>query len=200
MNISKGVCFADEIKKAIRHRNWMDEMRAPSRCVEEAREKANKTWTMYEQVNRDYCPDDPVYSIVNAGTALSTTADWLTMKSASAGQGRILELIIGGEATSSAVNRIAVGQLNATLASNSAITPEKFNSRSPAAAGTYGKANTSALLAGWMLVMAFNAFGGFIRWVAAPGEEMYAVNGEVIGGRSLSGTSTCSSTMIFEEL
>lgn len=196
----KAACFANEMKRAIQLKNFLNEVKSPSRCVQEALDRSRETWEMYEQVNRDYCPEDPVYSIVNAGTALSTTADALTMKSASAGQGRILELIIGGEATSSAVNRVGVGQLNATLASNSAITPEKFNSRSPAAAGTYGKANTSALLAGWMQVWAFNAFGGFIRWVAAPGEEMYAVNGEVIGMRSISGTSTCSSTMIFEEL
>ncbi len=193
-------CFADEIKKAIKHRNWFDELRAPSRCYEEARERAYKTWTNYEQVNRDYCPDDPVYSNVKAGTALSTTADALFFKSAATGQGRILELIIGGEATSSAVNRVGVAQVSSTLAGNANVTPEKFNSRSPAAAGTYGNANTGALSAGNMLVLAFNAFGGFIRWVAAPGEEMYYVNGEVISVRSLSGTSTVSSTGIFEEL
>jgi len=189
-----------EVKTLMRRQNWMRELRSPSRCVEEARERAMKFWPKYEQVNRDFCPDDPVYSIVNAGATLSTTADLLTCKAATAGQGRILEIIIGGEATSSAVNRIGVGQLNATLASNSAITPEKFNSRSPAAAGTYGKAQTSALLAGWMLVLAFNAFGGFIRWVAAPGEEMYYVNGEVIGIRSLSRTSVVSATEKSEEL
>ena len=189
-----------EVKTLMRRQNWMHEMRAPSRCLEEARERAMKFWPKYEQVNRDFCPDDPVYSIVNAGATLSTTADLLTVKAAASGQGRILEIIIGGEATSSAVNRIGVGQLNATLVSNSAITPEKFNSRSPAAAGTYGKAQTSALLAGWALILAFNAFGGFIRWVAAPGEEMYYVNGEVIGIRSLSGTSVVSATEIFEEL
>lgn len=200
MNISKGGCFAEEIKKAIKHRNWMDEMRAPSRCYDEARERSSKAWTMYEQVNRDYCPDDPVYSNVKAGTALSTTADALFFKAASAGQGRILEIIIGGEATSSAVNRVGVGGTAATLASNANVTPEKFNSRSPAAAGTYGNANTGALTAGWMLVLAFNAFGGFLRWVAAPGEEMYFVNAEVISLRSISGTSTVSSTGIFEEL
>jgi hypothetical protein len=199
MNIAKP-CFAEEIKKAIKHRNWLDEMRAPSRCMEEALEKSRKTWTMYEQVNRDYCPDDPVYSNVRAGAALSTTADHIFFKAAAAGQGRILEIIIGGEATSSAVNRVGVAQMNATLANNANVTPEKFNSRSPAAAGTYGNANTSAIVAGNMLVLAFNAFGGFIRWVAAPGEELYYVNSEVISLRSLSGTSTCSSTGIFEEL
>jgi hypothetical protein len=188
------------LKRELKRQNWLHEMRSPSRCYEEAVDRSREFWPQYEQINRDFCPDDPVYSIVKAGTAFSTTADLLTFKASAAGQARILELIIGGEATASAVNRFGVGQLNATLASNGALTPEKFNSRSPAAAGTYGSGNTSALLAGWMLVMAVNAFGGFIRWVAAPGEEMYYVNGEVIGLRSLSGTSTMSGTGIFEEL
>jgi hypothetical protein len=188
------------MKLAIRHEHLLYEMISPSRCYEEGVERSRKMWTAYEQVNRDFCPDDPVYSNVKAGTALSTTADLLFFKAAASGQTRILELIIGGEATASAVNRVAVTQTNATLASNANVTPEKFNSRSPAAAGTYGNANTSAVLAGHMLVLAFNAFGGFIRWVAAPGEEMYCVNGEVISVRSLSGVSTVSGTGIFEEL
>ncbi len=152
MNIGK-IC-PDIIKREIKRQNWMNEMRAPSRCYDEATERSRKTWEQYELVNRDFCPDDPVYSNVKAGTALSTSADALFFKAASAGQARILELIIGGEATSSAVCRVGVAQVNATLASNANVTPEKFNSRSPAAAGTYGNANTSALLAGNMLVLA----------------------------------------------
>lgn len=190
----------DIIKKELRKQEWLRELRCPSRCVAEAIERSRKLWTQYEQVNRDLCPDDPVYSIINAGTALSTTADNLTFQAASAGQGRILELIIGGEATSSAVNRVAVQRAGTSITSNTAITPEKFNTRSPAAAGTYGKAGTQALVGNPMLSIGFNAFGGFIRWVAGPGEEMYFVNSEVISVRSASGTSTVSSTGIFEEL
>ena len=199
MNITTKVC-PNEIKKLLQKQNWAHEMRSPSRCVEEARERSAKAWSMYEQVNRDYCPDDPVYSIIKAGTALSTTADALTFQAASAGQARILELIIGGEATSSAVNRVTIGRAGSSITGNAAATPEKFNSRSPAAAGTYGSTGTQALVGNPMLSLAFNAFGGFIRWVAAPGEELYYVNSEVISMRSASGTSTCSSTGIFEEL
>lgn len=90
--------------------------------------------------------------------------------------------------------------MQAQLLGHLRITPEKFNSRSPAAAGTYGKAGTQALVGNPMITIAFNAFGGFIRWVAAPGEELYYVNSEVISMRSLSGISTVSSTIIFEEL
>jgi hypothetical protein len=194
-----GIC-PNELKKAIQRQNWLQELRSPSRCVAEAIERSKKSWMLYEKVNRDFCPDDPVFSIINAGTALSTSADNLTFQAAATGQGRILELIIGGEATTSAVNRVYVQRAGTSITSNSAITPEKFNSRSPAAAGTYGKAGTQALVGNPMLIFAFNAFGGFIRWVAAPGEELYYVNSEVISMRSASGTSTVSSTGIFEEL
>jgi len=188
------------LKDELRRQEWIRELRSPSRCYEEALERSKKLWTQYEKINRDFCPDDPVYSIINAGTALSTTADNLTFQAASAGQGRILELIIGGEATASAVNRISVQRAGTSITSNTAITPEKFNTRSPAAAGTYGKAGTQALVGNPMLSIGFNAFGGFIRWVAGPGEEMYYMNSEVISMRSASGTSTVSSTGVFEEL
>lgn len=190
----------DIIKNELRRQNWLKELRSPSRCYNEAVDRSREFWMEYELVNRECCPDDPVFSIINAGTALSTTADNLTFQAASAGQGRILELIIGGEATSSAVNRVSVQRAGTSITSNTAITPEKFNTRSPAAAGTYGKAGTQSLSGNPMLSMGFNAFGGFIRWVAGPGEEMYYVNSEVISMRSASGTSTVSSTGIFEEL
>src|SRR5215470_4348099 len=190
------ICPADVIKKELRRAEWLREMRSPARCYEEAVERSTKLWTAYEQVNRDLCPDDPVYSIVNAGATLSTTADTLTFQAASAGQGRILEIIIGGEATSSAVNRVSVGRAGTSITGNSAITAVQFNSRSPNAAGTYGKSGTQTITS-TLLSLAFNAFGGMIRWVAAPGEEIYYVNSEVVSVRSASGTSVVSMTGIF---
>lgn len=190
----------NEIKNLLQKQNWMHELHSPSRCMEEAIERSKKFWPQYEQINRDFCPDDPVYSIIKSGTALSTTADHLTFQAASAGQGRVLELIMGGEATASAVNRIFVQRAGTSITGNAAITPEKFNSRSPAAAGTYGSTGTQALVGNPLTVFAINAFGGFVRWVAAPGEELYYVNSEVISIRSNSGVSVFSSTGIFEEL
>lgn len=175
-------------------------LRRQSRCYEESVEQARKFWAVYEQLNRDFCPDDPVYSIINAGTILSTTADNLTVQAGASGQARILEIIVGGEATTSAVNRIAVQRAGTSITANSAITPEKFNPLSPAAAGTYGKAGTQALVGNPLINFALNAFGGFIDWKAAPGEELYYSSSGVISVRSLSGTSAVSSTLIFEEL
>src|SRR6266487_2737926 len=126
------------------------------RCYAEAMEDAQEFWQIYEKVNRDFCPDDPVYSIINAGATLSTSADLLSFQAASAGQGRVLEIIVGGEATASAVNRLSVQRSGTSFTANTAITPEKFNSRSPAAAGVYGKASTQALVANPMLSIALN--------------------------------------------
>lgn len=175
---------------------------APARSYSEAVDRSQGFWPSYQKINDDFDPLDPVYSISRAGAAMSTTADHLHLKAASAGQARILEIIWGGEATASAVNRAAIHQSNATLAGASAITPEKFSSRSAAAAGTYGSGNTSAILSAgqYLMVWAINAFAGMIDWKAAPGEEIYFVNSEVISLRSLSGTSTFSSTIVFEEL
>lgn len=194
------ICKIVAMKRSLQEKNFMREFLNPSRCFEEALDRSRTFWPTYEQINRDFCPEDPVYSIIKAGTALSTTADTLTFQAASAGQARILELLIGGEATSSAVNRLAVQRAGTSITGNSAATPEKFNSRSPAAAGVYGSTGTQALVGAPMLSLPLNAFGGFIRWVAAPGEELHYVNSEVISMRSASGTSTCSSTGIFEEL
>lgn len=189
-------CLAEEIKTALRKHYY--KLRPTS--YQEAVKSANRFWTKYEDVNRVLCPDDPVYSIINAGTALSTTGDNLTCQAAAAGQGRILEIIIGGEATASAVNRVSVQRAGTSITANSAITPEKFNSRSAAAAGTYGKAGTQALVGNPMLTLAFNAFGAMVNWKPAPGEEIYYVNSEVVSMRSASGTSVVSSTIVFEEL
>jgi hypothetical protein len=198
----------NELKAVLRRQNWMKEQQSPSRCYAEAIDRAWKFWTQYEQVNRDYCPDDPVYSLTRSGVALSTSADLMDFVASASGQFRILELIIGGEATSSAVNRVQFVRGSATTTTTptgySSITATQFNSRSPAAAGSYGSSVTAAVASTNLLVFAFNAFGGFIRWVAAPGEEIYCfgdgTNKEWVGMRSLSGTSTVSSTGIFEEL
>jgi len=135
----------NELKKLLQRQNWMQELRNPSRCIAEAIERSRCHWEAYEQINRDFCPEDPVYAISRSGVALSTTADHLTLQAASAGQGRILEVLMGGEAAASAVNRVTIQRAGTSITGNSAQTPEKYNTRSPAAAGTYGQTGTQAL-------------------------------------------------------
>ena len=192
--------ISNDLKEKWRAQYFKNENRLSGLDIDSVKNRSQAFWQRYELLNRVFDPSDPVYSIINAGATLSTTADLLTCQAASAGQGRILEIIIGGEATASAVNRISVQRAGTSITTNTAITPEKFNSRSPAAAGTYGKAGTQALVGNPMLSIGLNCFGGMIRWVAAPAEELYYVNSEVISLRSASGTSLVSATVIFEEL
>jgi hypothetical protein len=192
--------IALQIKEYLRERRAKVETRYQPNSYNEAVSRMKRFWSLYELVNRIFDPSDPVYSIINSGVALSTTADTLTVQAASAGQGRVLEIIIGGEATASAVNRVYFQRAGTSITGNTAITPEKFNTRSPAAAGTYGKGGTQALSGNPAEIFAFNAFGGFIDWKPAPGEEIYYVNSEVVSLRSNSGTSTVSATIVFEEL
>ncbi len=192
--------ISNDLKEKWRAQYFKNENRLSGLDIDAVKNRSESFWQRYELLNRVFDPSDPVYSIINAGATLSITADLLSVQAAAAGQGRILEIIIGGEATTSAVNRISVQRAGTTYTANTAITPEKFNSRSPAAAGVYGKASTQTLVGNPILSLALNAFGGMIRWVAAPGEEIYYVNSEIVSMRSASGTSVVSATVIFEEL
>lgn len=192
--------MAADIKAAMRDRYARTEQ-GIILPADQHKKRALKFWNIYELVNRILRPLDPVYSGVRSGVALSTTADLFTLTTAATAQARILEFLIGGEATASAVNRVAL-QISTGGATPTNATPEKFNSRSPAATTLFrtGWTTQPTLSGSPLLSLAFNAFGGVIRWVAAPGEEIYLVNGEQLSCRSLSGTSTVSATVIFEEL
>lgn len=165
-------------------------------------EQARVFWERYEQINRDFCPDDPVYSVVRSGFTFSTSNDAFTLICGSAAQMRILEIILGGEATSSAVNRQGVQRSTGGTTGGGAVTPELFNSRSPAATTVCDTTwSAQPTLSGnpW-LVLPINALGGYVDWKAAPGEEFSLINSEQCSLRSGSGTSTFSETIIFEEL
>jgi hypothetical protein len=120
---------------------------------------------------------------------------------------RIVEVFVGGEATSSTVNRMALRRLSTNASTPTDQTPAPLNIYTPAAvAQGYVAATTGPTIASTqhLLNLAFNAFGGIIRWVAAPGEEIYfgtttAPNAQV-GLDSISGTGNVSTDIKFEEL
>lgn len=158
-------------------------------------------WQEYEEVNRLYMPEDPVYTGTRGGATLATTADLWTLSSPSAGQDRVLESYIGGESTVSTVLRFKIQRsTGGTTPSNQ--TPEKMNTRSPAANSTFATSWSSqpSLSGSVLLWHTFNTFGGTDRWVPAPGEEIYLVNAEILSARSDSGTPVVSSHVVWEEL
>lgn len=162
-------------------------------------------WESYEEINRELLPDDPVYSLTRAGITLATTTDLWTLTVGTAGQLRVLESYVSGEATASAVNRLGVALASTNGATPTAYTPEKFNSRSAAAVATVATAWTTQPVrpTNSKILQVLNAFGGSDRWVPQPGEEMYLVGtgaSEQFSQRSLSGTSVVSAHAIWEEL
>lgn len=121
---------------------------------------------------------------------------------------RITEVFIGGEATSSTVNRMSLRRCS-TNASTPVTTllPAPLNPLSQACASQfYTTATTGPTIASTnhLMNLAFNAFGGVIRVVPAPGEEVWATastapNGEIVLD-SISGTGVVSTEVVFEEI
>ena len=120
---------------------------------------------------------------------------------------RIVETFIGGEAATSTVNRMALRRLSTNATTPTDQTPAPLNIYSGVAvAQGYVAASTGPTIAATqhLLNLAFNAFGGIIRWVAAPGEEIYfgtttAPNAQVVLD-SISGTGVVSQDIKWEEM
>lgn len=141
------------------------------------------------------------------GASALANNSYQAVRTASTSTIRIGEVFIGGEATSSTVNRMAVRRLSTNATTPGDIVPAALNPLSAASASQgYPTAATGPTVASTnhLLNLAMNAFGGVIRWVAAPGEELWATaatapNGQVVLD-SISGTGLVSSHAIFEEL
>lgn len=160
----------------------------------------------------------PMYSMAAAGwtpvahadgaSALANNSYQAQRTTAATNIIRIVEVFIGGEATSSTVNRMALRRCSTNAGTPTAVTPGPYGisgSQASTAAG-YVAATTGPTIASTThpLNLAFNAFGGVIRWVAAPGEEFYqatatAANSESVID-SISGTGVVSTHAVFEEL
>ena len=141
--------------------------------------------------------------------AASSLADnsYHGLRTETSNQIRVSEVFIGGEATSSTVNRMAVRRLSTNASTPTNKTPGPMHPWSAAsAANHYSAATTGPTIASTvhLLDLALNVFGGIIRWVAHPGEELYALNSTAPNGEialdSISGTGVVSTNMVFEEM
>lgn len=171
------------------------------RRPEDTLRRSDEFWESYEDINRRWIPDDPVFSGARGGVTLATTTDLWTLTVGASGQLRVLESYIGGESTASTVLRLAL-QASTGGATPTNQTPEKFSSRSPAAVSTFATGwTTQPTLSGNPYAFhTFNTFGGTDRIVFAPGAEYFLVNGEKMSARSQSGIPVVSAHVIFEEL
>ena len=121
---------------------------------------------------------------------------------------RIVEVFIGGEAASSSVDRMAVRRHSTQSVGPTNVAPAPLH---PGSAVSTAQsfvlvATTQPVIASTqhLVNLAFNSFGGVVRWVAAPGEELYfAGNTAATNEVSLSavtGTGIVSSHFIHEQL
>lgn len=205
----KRFATAEEIKQSMRRQYARATRKVDS--FENMLRRAVDFYSEYEEVNQRYVPEDPVFSKAVTGLTATTTNDMWEIGAASAGQCRIIESFISGEATTSAVARVLIQRVTTqgTGTAPTTFTPEKFNTRSPAAASTvYGAISAqvawgtaqAVLNANPLITHGFNALGGSDRWVAQPGEEIYLVNSEFASMRSASGVGPFSAYVVFEEL
>lgn len=102
---------------------------------------------------------------------------------------KFVEIYMGGEASASSLNIMimarhsTVGATLTSLTTKQSYTPQNFAS----VAGTakpFVAATTKPQsdVARHLLDLSFNAFGGLVRWVAAPGSEIYTVGNTASGG------------------
>lgn len=142
--------------------------------------------------------------VVRSITPQTTDDNWFL--TGGAGEfGRILEVHWGGEATTSTAmhTRIArsSGQSGAATAGNVA----KLGPNNPTNTLTFGTtfATTQPTLdAGDLFAQSWNAHGGVVRWLAAPGEEFVLIGAStetVISCRNTVGTGTSTYGTIWEE-
>lgn len=125
---------------------------------------------------------------------------------------KIIEIMVQGRATSSTVNDLlfardstvgATLSIATTLGTNAAHHPSTAAARVTAFNTASTKPQRSSTLA--LLPLSFNAFGGIIRWVGAPGEEFWMVGATASFGECSisavtgSGVGTLSSSIVYEE-
>lgn len=146
--------------------------------------------------------------IAHADSASSLAdASYHAWRTTTASTLKVQDVIVGGEATSSTVNRMSVRRLSTNASTPTDVAPGPLNPLSAASVSqSYSAASTGPTIAATshLLNLAFNAFGGFVRWVAAPGEELWFTAQTAPSGQgvldSISGTGIVSTSVIFEEL
>lgn len=147
-----------------------------------------------------------------ADAATFTSGQLVGTRPSTTGMLRWTEVFIGGEASSSTINVMAVrrGVTTVSAGALSGITAGQLNPRSVANASGVGTAYATTYptaASGHVLQLSLNAFGGIIRWVAAPGEELYSVGAATLlpadadlTFSGITGTGQISSHIIFEEM
>ena len=140
------------------------------------------------------------YLATKIGTALSTTADSMTITAPATRALKILEIRVYGQGNASAANEILVSR-STTGTTPVAITAQPLAVQSAAAASTVaGSWTTQPTLGVTLRRIGVNANGAYSPLVFMPGSEIEVPPSGQISLRSAVGTSVVTIEVIFEEI
>lgn len=148
-----------------------------------------------------------VYSATVANAAIANfTNDIMTLVPAANRRVQLIEVMVAGMGTASAAGQINVYNVTtAGVTGGGAITPVKFDFYAPASASTVNTTWATQPVVGAVpqIQLPVNANGGIFRWVARPGEEIYAIGGlsanMEISIRASVGSGTYTTTITWAE-
>lgn len=137
----------------------------------------------------------------------STSDDNWTLDAPTAKSGRVLEVSWGGEATTTTAMQTRVTRCNTgagqhPVGAGTLVASVALHPNSPSAGimiySTYATQQPT-LVSGDLFSTSWNAHGGVVRWLAAPGEEFVIIGVATICCRNSVGTATSSYGVIWEE-
>ena len=139
---------------------------------------------------------------VLGATPVAAVANWVLEQVASK-SGRIIEFSWGGEATTSTAMRTRIAKDSAVgTGARTAGNVQKTKTFAPANgvffSTTYATTQPT-ISAGALWGTSWNAHGGVVRWLAAPGEEFELVGAESIECRQDVGVGVSSYGLLWEE-
>jgi hypothetical protein len=134
-------------------------------------------------------------------TALSTTADLVTIIPPSGGRFRVVDWYLGGMDTTSTANDVGFYRSTAGTTGASGITPTKTSTNSPAASSTVWTAwTTQPTLGAKIMDAALNSNGGAVRMPSIPDGAAEFISGtDQLSVRSVSGTGNVAGWLLIEE-
>jgi len=145
------------------------------------------------------------YAATVKSITASTTDDNWALTAGTGKSTKVIEVHWGGETTTSTAMCTRVARSSGQTGATSAVTVAKTHPNSPTAgtilASTFATTQPT-LDGGDLFAESWNAHGGVVRWLAAPGEEFVLIGAAtetVISCRNSVGTATSTYGLLHEE-
>jgi len=141
------------------------------------------------------------WAATRSNTALSTTADFMTLVSLSARRCEVYLVEFAGMGTASAANEVIVARSSGGTTGGGAITPEPLSGEQAAAAGVVNTTwSAQPTIDDIVMRLGVNANGGINRWQTTDPRAMIEIrNAANLSLRSGFGTSAVSGTLQWDE-